>query len=172
MEYNQDEVELNTDGWNNWPKYIKADGNPQTCGVPDYTQSDTLDVQGEMAYFKQVTREAASGVTETFRMVPGKIIADWITAYSDQVDDYNAAVAAYDILREEYNSYVEEWNSKYVELNDAGFGLTTVLSWYFGSGLHAIQQKLKPPVPQVPPAYDGPTLHTSGSTLNKLQKQK
>ena len=102
-----------------------------------------------MAYFKEVTREAdaGNGITEAFRMVPGKIIADWITAYSDQVDDYNAAVAAYDILRAEYNAYVQEWNAKYIELNDAGFGLTTVLSWYSGSGLHAIQQKLKPPVP-------------------------
>lgn len=79
-------------------------------------------------------------------MVPGKIIAEWMTSYSEQVDDYNLAVAAYDILRAEYNTYVQEWNAKYVELEDT-FGLQTVVSWYFGSGLHAIQQKLKPPVP-------------------------
>jgi len=70
-------------------------------------------------------------------MVPGKIIAEWITAYSNQVNDFNAAIVAYDILREEYNTYVEAWNAKY-HLDYNEFGLTTVLSWYFGTGLHEI----------------------------------
>lgn len=44
MEYNVEDVELEASGKTNWPKYVKTDTNEQTCGVPDYTDSNTLDV--------------------------------------------------------------------------------------------------------------------------------
>ena len=51
MEYTTAEVELDTTK-TNWPKYQKTDSSYQTCGVPDYTQDDTIDYQGEMPFFK------------------------------------------------------------------------------------------------------------------------
>ena len=120
-----------------------------------------------MPYFKQVTRVADGSLTEKFRLISGKFIADWITGKYKEVDEYNAAVPVYDILRVQYNAYVREWNEKYAEI-EADFGIRDVLTWYFKSGLFSIQEMMKPPVPQVPSAYDGPTMYTSGTTLNFL----
>jgi len=49
------------------------------------------------------------------------------------------------------------------------WSLSNILDFYFGTGMHAINEKVKPPVPVTPIAYTGPELYSSGTVLNYLQ---
>jgi len=55
---------------------------------------------------------------ETFRSVPGKLVADWIASKKVEIDEYNAAIPFYDTLRAEYDVYATEWNDAWYVIND------------------------------------------------------
>ena len=90
---------------------------------------------------------------ETYRSVPGKYVADWMYAKKTEIADYDEMVPYYDVLRAEYDIYVEEWNAAWNAINDSDqstieyWSLGNILDWYFGTGMHAINEKVKPPVP-------------------------
>lgn len=81
---------------------------------------------------------------ETYRSVPGKMVADWMYAKKTEIADFDEAVTYYDVLRAEYDTYVTEWNAAWNAINDADqdsnnyWSLGNILDFYFGKGMHAI----------------------------------
>lgn len=84
-----------------------------------------------MAYFKQVTQLSP----ETYRMVPGKLVADWMTTKVNENAAFELSKTAYDVLAVDYNAYVDEWNA---EWDETDWSLLKVLDYYFGVGLHGL----------------------------------
>ena len=140
MEYAANEITLNGD----WPE--TANGLTQIPGVPDYTDARTLNLAGELPYFK--TYSTQLGGASRFLTVPGNTIADRIAAKQVEIDNYDAAAT-------EFNTYVAFYNQQFEEAKELG---TSLYDEIFEDGYYGVKFRFPYPdlFPSQPTPYTGP----------------